>query len=97
MSEKNNRKRPPVWFILLLLLMLLPLIFWPFMMAQYSGMADSMVDDGLPSRWLIVNIFPIYTLVSCWLSYKCYRQRPEVSYVLIALLALSYIAVKIYI
>lgn len=75
----------PVWFIAVLVIMLLPLALWPFIMSEFSGR----FDEASP-QWLLMAFFPIYGILTCWLSYRCYANRRDISYVLLAVLLLSY-------
>ncbi len=80
----SPRRRPPVWFTILILVMLIPVVAWPFMLIGY--------DAEKADNWWIVNLFPIYSLLACWVSYKCYIDRREISYIILGVLLLSYMA-----
>ena len=79
--------RPPVWFTIIIVVMLLPVVLWPIVVMNY--------DSENTDNWWIVNVFPIYALLSCYFSYKSYNERCEISYILLAMLLLSYIAILI--
>lgn len=79
------RRRPPVWFTILMVVLLLPIIAWPFVIMNYNSENSD--------NWWIINIFPIYALLTGYLSYKCYVERREISYILLIMLILSYISV----
>lgn len=75
----------PAWFIAVLVFMLLPLALWPFIMSEFLGR----FDESSP-QWLLMVFFPVYGMLTCWLAYHCYVNRREISYILLAVLLLSY-------
>lgn len=78
-------RRPPIWFTILIIVMLIPIIAWPFVIINQ--------DPENTDNWWIINIFPIYALLSGYISYKCYLDRREISYIILAMLLLSYLAI----
>lgn len=79
------RRRPPIWFTIIIVVMLIPIIAWPVVIINH--------DPENTGNWWIINIFPIYALLSSYISYKCYLDRREISYILISIQLLSYLAV----
>jgi len=80
----SPRRRPPLWFVIIIIVMIIPIVMWPFALINYDA------EDT--SHWWIVNIFPIYALLSCYLAYKCYISRREMSYILLIVLLLAYLS-----
>ena len=74
----------PSWFIIVLLVMALPLIAWPWVMA-------AMPENN--ENGTLVMCFPIYAILSLYLAYRCFAQRPVLACVLLAVLLLAYIAI----
>lgn len=85
MSREHSQT--PWWFIILLLLMAAPLASWPAVMSAVSagGMNDTIGT--------LVMVFPIYAVLSLYLAYRSYARRADLSWVLLAVLLLSYVAV----
>ena len=77
----NSRLRPPQWFIIILIAAALPLLAWPSVMAA--------VPSGDIAGTLAM-LFPIYAIVSLYLAYRVFPRRPDLSWILIAILLLSY-------
>ncbi len=80
--------RPPYWFTILLIVLLLPLFSWPWLV---GGMSSASADDNDVNNVLMM-IFPIYAVVSCYCAYRCYVTRRALSIILIFILILSYIS-----
>jgi hypothetical protein len=81
--------RPPLWFTLIIILLLLPLLMWP---AYFS---DTIATPEGRENSVYAIIFPIYALLSAWLAYKTFTSRRELSFIILALLIISYLAVII--
>lgn len=73
----------PWWFIVVLLVMALPMIAWPWVM----GAMPENNENGT-----LVMCFPIYALLSLYLAYRSFSQRPTVAWVLLAVLLIAYVA-----
>ncbi|MCM1518774.1 MAG: hypothetical protein NC117_09050 [Pseudoflavonifractor sp.] len=82
-----SQSKVPAWFIVVLVILMLPLALWPFVMSWVSGRYDEATG-----QWLLMAFFPVYAILTCWLSYRCYTDRPTVSYVLLGVLLLSYLS-----
>lgn len=80
----------PAWFITVLVIMMLPLVLWPLVMSYFSGKYEEEA-----SQWLLIEFFPIYAILTGWLSYKCYPGRRELSYILLGVLLLAYLSLTI--
>ena len=77
----------PKWVILLIIILTLPVFTLPSLLAQCP-------PDARPTRTL-VWIYPFYMLLSAWLAWRVYVQRPYLTWILLALMILSSIAVQI--
>lgn len=87
MSNKHNDNKP-LWFKIICAVSIIPVLSWPLMM-QTSAPFD---EPENPANLLLL-IFPIYVVLSIYLAYKCYGERPAVSNVLLAVLWLAFIAI----
>ncbi len=74
----------PKWMIWVIVLVSLPVFQFPVLLSTMP--ADT------PNRPL-VWIYPFYVLVAAFLAYQCYPQRPALAWILLALMALSHIAI----
>lgn len=88
LDKEKNRRKYPRWFIVAILLSVLPVLGWPIFMANYDFSLD-------PTRQnlMLLYAFPIYVVVTAYLSYRSYPLRKEIAYTLLLILWLSYIAV----
>lgn len=64
---------------------LLPVLLWPLMMIHAHQLQTS------TERFLMLAM-PIYALAAGYLAYRCHDERPYVSWVILAVLWLSYLA-----
>ena len=84
----NGRPSPvPGWFIAIVVMMLLPLLTWPRLVGDM--LESNAATDGNST---MLFIFPIYALLSEWLAYRCYASRREVSWILLGVLMIAYVA-----
>lgn len=84
---EKRRNNSPLWFKILVLVLLLPLFSWPGIMTDiFNG------SEERNSTTLLVLLFPIYAILSAYYAYRCYDDRRELSWILIGILVLSYIA-----
>lgn len=79
------QKKTPVWMTILIILVLLPIFSLPALLDTVP--AD---DDSLRT---VVWCYPFYLLLSGYLAWFAYPQRPTTSWILIALMVLSTIAI----
>lgn len=77
----------PKWVTLLIIIFTLPIFTLPSLLAQCP-------PDAQGSRTL-VWIYPFYMLLSAYLAWRAYVQRPYITWMLLALMILSSIAVQI--
>lgn len=79
--------RTPAWMTVVIIVMMLPLFLLPSLLsAAPSG------DDTVTT---ILWCYPFYVMLSGWLAWICYPSRPVMSWILLALMLLSHIAVWI--
>ncbi|MDE6858811.1 MAG: hypothetical protein K2J65_00155 [Duncaniella sp.] len=77
--------KTPTWMTILIIVVLLPVFSLPALLDTVPA-----GDDSLRT---IVWCYPFYMLLSGYLAWFAYPQRPTVSWILIALMILSTIAV----
>lgn len=77
--------KTPKWMTLVIILISLPLFSFPALLGRCPENAEA-------ARTL-VWIYPFYMLLSGWLAWKAYPQRPYVSWLLLAVMILSTIAI----
>lgn len=75
----------PKWMTLVIILITLPVFTFP-------ALLDRCPENSEAARTL-VWIYPFYMLLSAWLAWKAYPQRSYVSWLLLAVMILSTIAV----
>ncbi len=76
----------PLWMLLVVIVSILPVIAWPWYMLRYG-----LQEHGGQTAFLAIA-FPIYIVLCGYLAYKCFQYRKEVTYILIAIMWLSYAA-----
>ncbi|MCM1137339.1 MAG: hypothetical protein NC221_04570 [Duncaniella sp.] len=77
--------KTPAWMTILIIIVLLPIFSIPALLNQIPP-----EDDTLKT---ITWCYPFYLLLSGYLAWFAYPQRPYISWILIALMVLSSIAV----
>lgn len=85
-GKPKSQPRAPWWFILIVLLSILPVAAWPLVLTNIHPL----VNEG---NRIFLMVFPVYAVLTGYISYRIYRGRREVSWILLALLWLSYGAV----
>ena len=81
----NYSVRPPWWFILLLVVLFIPVVATPWMISQLPPSAKEMI--------VLFYLYPLYVLVADWLAWVCYQPRRMMAWIMVALVALSHLAV----
>lgn len=79
-----SQQRPPWWFIVIIIVLLLPAGQFPMLLAN--------TPVGVPLVRTLLWCYPFYLLVAAYLAYVCFQRRPLMSWILIALMALTHIA-----
>ncbi|MCM1067759.1 MAG: hypothetical protein NC418_09340 [Muribaculaceae bacterium] len=74
----------PIWIKALIIIAALPVLAYPALLAECP--AD--VADMKPFLWF----YPIYVVVSTVCAWAAWRRRPEVTWILIAVMLLTHAA-----
>lgn len=80
-----NRIDVPWWIILIIVVLMLPVVQMPALLANCPA--------EVPMVKTLVWVYPVYVLVAGWLAYICYDRRRLMSFILMALMILTHIAV----
>lgn len=80
----TNHEHTPRWKKLIIWLSLLPLLWWPVSLLHDSAFLFS------GTKRVLMVMFPIYALGSVLMAWHCRNERPEVMWVLLVVLWLSY-------
>lgn len=80
---KSNR-RVPVWMLCVIILVALPVVAFPAMLSASAAMAGG--DKYF--LWL----YPAYVVAAAILAYQCYGRRTEMTWIILALMALTHLA-----
>lgn len=87
MKNDTGSKKPSGGFVALLLITALSGVAWlPY---AFSAL-DSL--EKAEENMLFIILYPIYSLLSIYLSYKCYNGRRALAWILIGLVWLSLVA-----
>lgn len=78
--------KTPVWMTVLIVIVALPALATPFLI-------NNLPADAAETVRMLTGIYPFYMLLSGWLAWKAYPQRSYVSWVLVAVMLLSTLAV----
>lgn len=84
---QKTGQQTPRWKKLLIGLSLLPLLWWPVSLLHDSAF----VFNG--TKRLLMILFPFYAIGSIALAWHCRNERPEVMWILIIVLWLSYASI----
>lgn len=84
MNDDKKYLRTPLWMTALIVIVALPVFSFPV----YLQICPSDVKA-------LVWVYPVYVLAGAWLAWLCYPQRRALSWILVALMALSHAAVWI--
>lgn len=76
----------PLWFKVIVLVCALPVLAFPFLLAD--------APEGGSARTLMF-LYPAYVIGSAICALICYGQRPEVSWILLVLMLLTHAAMWI--
>lgn len=86
-NKQGRRPRLPLWFGITAAASFIPVLAWPWLIATN----DALDDPGNMVNLLLIT-FPVYAVLSIYLSYRCIGDRPYLAVILIALLWLSFAA-----
>ena len=87
MEVDNDKRKPSIAFKTLLLLTSLTAVGWT--PHAISAMRNPALNE---TAMVFVVLYPIYSLLSVYLAYRCYADRREISWILIVLVWLSLFA-----
>lgn len=83
-TDTPRHTRPPLWFIAILVVLTAPGLIAPALLPTLPAAFEELK--------IVVKLYPLYVLASSWFAYICYRQRPTVAWILVALALLCDIA-----
>ncbi len=83
----TSRGRAPWWLILIAVVMALPVFRTPALIAACPPEPEIVRT--------LVMIYPIYVIVTAWLACICWPQRKTMTWILLALMALSSVAIHL--
>lgn len=83
----DSSSQPSKWKKIVIGLSLLPLLWWPVSLLHDTGYLFT------GTKRVLMILFPFYALMSLGLAWYCRDDRPEVMWVLLVVLWLSYAAV----
>lgn len=84
----NNERNIPLKMKVSFGLSLLPLLLWPLAVSRYGF-------DRHDTASVLLMLLPLFAAAALYLAAKCHSERPHISWLLIAMLWLSYIAVAL--
>ena len=76
-------RNPPAWMTILIILVSLPLFSFPWLLGAIPP--STMADTVRTFVW----IYPFYMLLSSWLAWRAWARRPEVTWILLAVMVLT--------
>lgn len=79
MSETNCKN--PQWLLWVIITLLLPVLAFPWLLARPE------------THKVLLWLYPVYALTSGYLAYHCYKERREMTVILLVLLVFSHIAI----
>ena len=85
MSNSSEKKKFPWWVKLLIIVSALPVMMLPAIIGKCGAMQYE-------SAKMFFMFYPLYVIASTILAWISYRQRPEISLILIIILWLTHIA-----
>lgn len=85
MSEDIVKRKFPWWVKLLIILSTIPVLLLPVIIGKCSVMRYEEIK-------IFILMYPLYVVASAILAWICYRQRPEMTAILIALMLLTHVA-----
>ena len=85
MREGIENKKIPLWVKIVIILSALPIVMLPVII---NGCSVARYEEIK----VFILLYPLYVVASAILAWICYRQRPEMTAILIALQILSHMA-----
>ncbi len=78
----NSNRTTPVWLTLLVVVLTLPGLFYPLTISEQAHIYP--IAKGL------MFFYPVYSLISGFLAWLCYRQRAVLTWIILVLLIMSH-------
>ncbi|MGN0219052.1 MAG: hypothetical protein ACI4AX_02070 [Muribaculaceae bacterium] len=85
-DDNNNYTKAPCWLVIVTVIAMLPVLAFPMLLDGQAGDKESRA---------LLWLYPFYVIVSGICAVICYRQRPEVTWILLILMILSHAAMWI--
>lgn len=85
MNDSIVKKKFPLWVKLVIVLSALPVMMLPIIVSDCSALQYEELK-------MFIMIYPLYVVASAVMAWVCYRQRPELSIILVVLMILTHIA-----
>lgn len=80
--SQSDQRRVPVWFLIIIAVVAMPALLLPtFAALAEGGMAES--------KKIFMWLFPFYLIVGAFLAWQCYGRRTVMSWILVALMAMT--------
>lgn len=79
------RNNVPTWMKVLIIILMLPAFMLPSLLSAVPS-----DDDAIRT---IVWCYPFYVILSGWYAYICYSQRQVMTWILLALMVMSHVAI----
>ncbi len=84
-ADHYRTPRPPAWFIILLIVIFLPAAATPWLLAE--------IPVDMEELKILIRLYPLYVLVADWFAYICWYPRRLMSWIMVALVIMSHIAI----
>lgn len=81
---EKRQKRVPAWMLAIIIIVALPVLAFPAMLSQATG-----IEGG--TRYFLW-LYPAYVVAASLLAWQCYGRRSEMSWIIIVLIILTHIA-----
>lgn len=85
MNDSVEKKKFPLWVKLVIVVSALPVMMLPIIVSDCSALQYEELK-------MFIMIYPLYVVASALMAWVCYRQRPELSIILVVLMILTHIA-----
>lgn len=85
MNAPQYFRRPPGWVTAVIVVAMLPALAFPTMLGLTPASPAGLVK-------LMVWGYPLYVLVTGWVAWYCYDQRPWLCWVLVGVMLLTHAA-----
>ncbi|MEF9924159.1 MAG: hypothetical protein RR061_03125 [Muribaculaceae bacterium] len=86
MNNAKKFKKPGISFVITITITLCTVLASPVLISHFSTSSENNRD------WVLIVLFPIYALLSSYLSYRIYSDQKGLAWILIILVWLSFFA-----